>query len=91
MLHDINHATRALLHTNGILTILHHLNIGEELTALLNDELFYKAILIATDILHDSGLEGEGSDVWELDSGMTVYNYLTQVMGLFQNQSKNLC
>ncbi len=43
--HDIKHATRALLHAKSILPILKDLNIWAEFTALLNNKLFYKALL----------------------------------------------
>lgn len=73
--HGMSHVVRAMIFG----TIAYKLMCMSGLATFKSSDL--KLIQIAL-LLHDSGRQGEGKDLWDKDSAQNIYDYLTKKLGV---------
>lgn len=76
LVHGIQHVTRAACYV-PILINLYRLQ-GDNAALQLNTEDVY--LLTLAVLIHDSGREGEAEDLWDQDSAVNLYYYLTKII-----------
>lgn len=84
--HGIQHVSRAAVYAVAFANLYRRYGSIEALT--LTDEGM-KLIQISV-LFHDAGREAEGKDLWDNDSGLLLYYYLTQVLNVAHEKAK-LC
>lgn len=82
--HGIQHVARAAFYV-PILANLYRKH-GDQSALQLNDEDI-KLMQIAA-LLHDAAREGEGDDLWDHESGILLYVYLTRTLGVNKDKAK---
>jgi hypothetical protein len=82
--HGIQHTARAAVYVPIFVNLYKRYNDPEAL-ALTEEDI--KLLEIAA-LLHDSGRRAEGKDEWDKESGIFVYAYLTNVLGVEKNKAK---
>ena len=82
-IHSILHASRAAIYIPALANLYRKFG-DQEALAIANEDL--KLIQIAA-LLHDSGREGDGVDMWDQDSGILTYKYLLK-LGVAKEKAK---
>jgi len=83
-IHGIQHVTRAAINIPIFANLYRRFGNAEAL-ALNNEDI--KLLQIAA-LFHDSAREGEGVDLWDQDSGLFFYEYVTKTLGFSPLKAK---
>lgn len=95
--HDIVHVCRVAVYTFALLVLIantHEKNLPTASKSLIRQAQRFLTnpedtlLLMVSALLHDAGRQGEGSDHWDYDSGLIIFYYLTEKMGIQKDKAR---
>ena len=84
LIHGIQHVTRAAINVPIFANLYRRFGDVKALS-LTNEDI--KLLQIAA-LFHDSAREGEGVDLWDQESGLFFYEYVTKTLGISSSKAK---
>lgn len=86
LIHGMAHVTRVMVLTTSVYHLAQTLKL--ELTGSMTDHETELKLLQVAALLHDSGCTTNGKDIDDLDSGLNIFSYFTEVLGVEPNIAK---